>query len=130
MHCSGIDVTASMSQTGSAKGMLSVPPATMQSAIPILIFAVAIEIVSNPLAQYLFTVMNALVEKTAQAYEERMALTNMFFIRSSRNFCFSVLLQIRGMISLIPISVAFSRNHSKRAAVFRSEMAIDILRES
>ena len=37
--------------------MLSVPPAMMQSAMPARIFAVAMAIVSNPLAQYLFTVM-------------------------------------------------------------------------
>ena len=36
--------------------MLSAPPAIIQSAIPALIFAVAIAIVSNPELQYLFTV--------------------------------------------------------------------------
>ena len=36
--------------------MLSAPPAMIQSAIPLWIFAVAIPIVSNPEAQYLFTV--------------------------------------------------------------------------
>jgi hypothetical protein len=37
--------------------ILSVPPAMIHSAIPILIFAVAIAMVSSPEAQYLFTVM-------------------------------------------------------------------------
>ncbi len=53
-----------------------------------------------------------------------MALMQMAFRRSWRNFSFSVREQISGMISLMPISVAFSRNHSKRLGFLTREIAI------
>src|SRR6188474_997836 len=58
-----------------------------------------------------------------------IALTQIWFILSYRNFCFSVLSQISGIISETPISVAFSKNHSNRLVFFNKEIAIETLGE-
>src|SRR5487761_2439621 len=53
-----------------------------------------------------------------------IALTIMFFILSYQKCCFSVRSLMKGIISLIPISVAFSRNHSKRLEFLMGEIPI------
>ncbi len=57
-----------------------------------------------------------------------MALIKIAFSLSNLKFCFSVRVQMRGMISFTPISVAFSKNHSKREVFLINEMAIATFR--
>ena len=53
-----------------------------------------------------------------------MALTRILRNLSVRMDCRSVRSQSKGMMVLTPISVAFSRNHSKRAVCLTGEIAI------